>query len=66
MRRTTQRSSLRATSGLAYTRPKPSWGFEPISGVSPALGIRPSPKLTMMAWFSGRCRVRYQRHSLMA
>ena len=47
--RRTRPSTIRATSGRAYTRPKPSIGFAPISGVSPALGIRPSPRHTMMA-----------------
>jgi hypothetical protein len=36
----------------------------PISGVSPAFGMSPSPSETMMAWFSGKVRVRCQSPSL--
>ena len=57
------RSRNRATWGRAYTRPNPSCGFDPISGVSPALGIRPSPRHTITAWFSGRFRVSCQSPS---
>ena len=39
-------------------------GLAPISGVSPALGIKPSPRHTIMAWFSGRVRLRCHSPSL--
>src|SRR5215475_8963870 len=39
-------------------------GLAPISGVSPAFGISPSPRQTISAWFSGSVRVRCQRPSL--
>ena len=62
--RRTRRSTVFASSGRAYTRPKPSIGLAPISGVSPTLGIRPSPRHTISAWFSGSVRVRCQSPSL--
>ena len=37
-----------------------------MSGVSPPFGMSPSPRQTMIAWFSGSDRVRYQSPSLMA